>query len=172
MALPAPTYLASSLYEIPLPFYGNEGIEVLLLDLDNTLASHREKRPSERALSYVEGLKKAGLQVYVVSNNSKKRVGEYASLLGVDYLHFAMKPFAFRFASFLKKKGISKAKALLIGDQLYTDVRAANRLGIRCCLTSPLVEDDPIWTRYNRYRERKGRAALLKRGGATTIKED
>lgn len=172
MALPCPDYLASALYEIPLSFYKEEGVKVLLLDLDNTLASHREKRPDERALSYVRKLKEAGLEVYVVSNNSKKRVGDYASHLGVAYLHLAMKPFAFRFASFLKKKGIEREGALLIGDQLYTDVRSANRLGIRCCLTSPLVEDDPIWTRYNRYRERKGRAALLKRGGIATIKEE
>ncbi len=172
MALPRPTYLARSLYTIPLSFYKEEGISVLLLDLDNTLASHREKEPDERALAYVGKLREAGLAVYLVSNNSRKRVGAYARPLGVDYLYLAMKPFAFRFNSFLRKKGVRKEEALLVGDQLYTDVRAANRLGIRSCLTSPLVEDDPIWTKYNRYREKKGRAALASRGGAIPIKEE
>ena len=43
-----PTYRANSIFEIPLSFYAEHGIKVVLSDLDNTLDDYRVQTPSPR----------------------------------------------------------------------------------------------------------------------------
>ncbi len=167
-----PTYVASSIYKIPLSFYERAKVKYLLLDLDNTLASHRERRADPEAVDWARRVAEAGLTVYIISNNSRKRVETYASSLGVECLYLAFKPFASRLLSFLREKGIRKEDCLLLGDQVYTDVRAANRAGLRSVLLAPISQDDPIWTFYNRRREKRKREEIYARSLATSIKED
>ncbi len=167
-----PTYVAPSLFSIPFSFYKAVGVSSLILDLDNTLASHREKMPDERALSWAKAAREAGFSLYIVSNNSKKRVLPYAKALGAEGICLAFKPLPFRLLSFIKKKGIEKEEAILLGDQIYTDVLAANRAGLRSVLLAPLVEDDPVWTLLNRRREASRRAEIYAKSLSTPIKEE
>jgi predicted HAD superfamily phosphohydrolase YqeG len=76
----------------------------------------------------------------------------------VDYLAKTGKPFKDKLLIFLKQKGYPKDKAIVIGDQLLTDVWLANRLGIKSLFTEKLVAYDHWPTRPNRLIE-----SLLKR---------
>ena len=56
---------------------------------------------------------------------------------------------------YLSYPKFSKEDTVLIGDQILTDVYAANSAGIRAILCKPLTELDPLWTRVNRFLSKK-----------------
>jgi HAD superfamily phosphatase (TIGR01668 family) len=167
-----PTFRAHSFYEIPAEFYREQGMKNLLLDLDNTLAPYHEKEPSEQTKLWVASLQKAGLHLYIASNNTSHRVAHYASLLGLKALSGLLKPFSFRLKKILKKEGFVKAETVLIGDQLMTDIPAANGAAIRSILVEPLDPAREPWvTRWNRFFEKKKRRQLIKGGQVPLWKE-
>jgi HAD superfamily phosphatase (TIGR01668 family) len=167
-----PTFLATSFYEIPASFYQKLGIKNLLLDLDNTLAPYHEAEPSETTLAFLEELKKAGLQLYIASNNTSKRVSHYAEKCHLKALSGLLKPFSFRLKRILKKEGFAKDETLLVGDQLMTDIPSANGAGIRSILVEPLDPKKEPWvTRWNRAFEKKKRERIKREGKVPSWKE-
>ena len=155
---------AQSIYEIPVDFYSENNVQLLLIDLDNTLDSYRLYEPTERAVQLIEEIKKTGVTPVVVSNNRGKRVGTYADKLGVEYIYSAHKPFSRRIKNFLKGKNVSVENSMLVGDQMMTDVLAAKGAHLRIVLTEKIVKEDQWTTHINRLFDRPIRKHLNKKG--------
>ena len=155
---------AQSIYEIPTDFYKRNGVNLLIIDLDNTLDSYRLYEPTERAINLVNEIKSTGVTPVVVSNNTAKRVGKYAKGLGIDYLCSARKPFSRKMRKFISSRGVKPEEAMLVGDQLMTDVLAAKGAHIRVILTEKIVKEDQFTTHFNRLLDRPIRAHLRKKG--------
>lgn len=141
---------AKSIYDIDVDFYVSLGIKYLLADLDNTLDSYKLFKPTQKAIDLKSVLEKRGIELIIVSNNRRNRVCSYANELGVTYLASARKPFAKRISKFIFEKNIDKSKALFIGDQILTDIGAANKNNIRAILTDKIVNEDQLTTHFNR----------------------
>ena len=137
-----PTYRANSIFEIPVSFYAEHGIKVVLSDLD-------------------KNLKEAGIDFYIASNNTSKRVSLYGKELGITVFSGLMKPFSGPLKKLIERQGFKKEEVVLIGDQVLTDVKAGNKAGIMTILTEPISEGDIIWTRFNRVFEKKKRKKIL-----------
>ena len=146
-----PFAIAKSVYQIPISFYINNGIKHVLLDLDNTLASYKDKLPSEETKKLIQSLKDAGLSVAIASNNTNERVRNFAKELGINAYCDMRKPFAGPLKKVIQKEGFNPDETTLIGDQILTDVYAANKAGIKAILCMPLTPLDPPWTRINRF---------------------
>lgn len=157
-----PTYHAKNIFDVDVTFYALQGIKNLFIDLDNTLDSYRSLIPNERALDLIKKLQEHQYRVLIVSNNHGPRVEGYAKTLGVDFIHSARKPFAFKFIRYMKEHQLAPQETILIGDQLLTDVLAAKRAKIRVLLTEKLVEEDQWTTRFNRLFDRPIRRHLKK----------
>lgn len=155
---------AKSLYEIEPQFFLSNGVNVLLVDLDNTLDSYRRKTPSDNAISLIKKLKDSGIEVVVISNNRHDRVKTYADGLGVEFTWSTGKPFARKINKFISEKGLNKENIMLVGDQLMTDVVAGKRAKIRTILTEKLVKEDQPTTRFNRIFDKPIRKHLNKKG--------
>ena len=155
---------AQSIYEVPVDFYVNNGVSLLLIDLDNTLDSYRLYKPTERAVNVIKAIKETGITPVIVSNNREKRVKGYADEAGVECIYSAHKPFSRRIRNFLKEKGVSSDKVMLVGDQLMTDVLAARGAHIRILLTEKIVKEDQWTTHINRLFDRPIRKHLKKKG--------
>jgi len=155
---------AKSIYDIEIPFYTQLGIKYLLLDLDNTLDSYRIYYPTLPAINLINDLKDHGITPIIVSNNKGKRVQTYAHFLGIECISSAMKPFAKKIKSFLKASGIKHDEVMLIGDQLITDIGAANAADIIAILTDKIVNEDQWTTRLNRLIDIPLRKNLKKKG--------
>lgn len=153
---------AKNIYEVNITFFLKHNIKYVFLDLDNTLDSYKQKTPSHKAIGLVKILKENGIEPIVLSNNTSKRVGKYASLLGVNFLCKSGKPFAIRINRYIKKRGLKKDEILLVGDQLMTDISAANGLKIKSLYVDKLVEEDQITTRFNRIFEKPVKKYLVK----------
>jgi len=155
---------AKSIYDIETSFYLQQGIKYLLIDLDNTLDSYRLCYPTLPAIDLVNRLKESGITPIIVSNNRGKRVRTYSHFIQVDCINSAMKPFAKKIVGFLKEKNIKHDKVMLIGDQIMTDVGAANAAHIKVILTDKIVREDQWTTRLNRLIDKPLRRRLFKKG--------
>lgn len=149
-----PFITAKNLFEIPVDFYKKIGVKNLLLDLDNTLDSYLDKVPTKRTIDYVNLLKEQSLNVYIISNNKKKRVLKYAEKLDIPFLYKSFKPFSFKIKKFLLKNNFILNETILIGDQILTDIKAANNIGIKSIYLEKLVPIDQWTTRINRVFEK------------------
>ncbi|HPY79458.1 MAG TPA: HAD hydrolase-like protein [Bacilli bacterium] len=155
---------AKSIYDIEIQFFTQQGVEYLLIDLDNTLDSYRLYYPTLRAINYINSLVDAGIKPIIVSNNRGKRVKTYSNFLQIDCISQAMKPFPKKIIEYLKANDISHDKVMIIGDQLMTDVGAANAANIRVVLTDKIVSEDQWTTRFNRLFDRPLRKRMEKQG--------
>lgn len=155
---------AKNIYDIDVSFFKRNNINVVLVDLDNTLDSYRTLTPSENALKLKKLYNDNKIDLIIVSNNTSKRVSKYAKILGVEFWHSIGKPFSFGLNKKLKKAKIDKNSVVLIGDQTTTDVACGNRAKIKTILTDKLVEEDQWTTRFNRLFDNPRRKKLIKKG--------
>lgn len=135
-----------------------DGLRLILTDLDNTLISYAEEKPTKKIVDKFDDLVKLGFEVIVISNNVPRRVRYF--LEGLDYkgLGNARKPllFGLRKAMKLASKEYTHKETIIIGDQLMTDVYCANRFNSYSILVNPLEKKTEKWyTRLNRKTEAK-----------------
>ncbi|MCI1244962.1 MAG: HAD hydrolase-like protein [Bacilli bacterium] len=149
-----PFATASSIYEVDPSFYAKLGIKVLISDLDNTLDAYDVREPGPRAFSYKKRLDEAGIELYIGSNNTSRRVTRYAELLGVPCLSRLLKPFPHRLRRFLKRRGLKPSEVMMVGDQVMTDVKCSVGAGVRIILTEPLTDRDSWVSWFNRHLEK------------------
>ena len=153
---------AKSIYEIPVDFYKSHHVKYLFLDLDNTLDSYKVYEPSDRAIRLISELKSGGITPIILSNNHAKRVKRYADILGIAFYHHVFKPFSFKIKKIMKELGIAPEEAMMIGDQMITDVNAGNGAKIKVILTDKIVKEDQFTTHFNRFFERPFRNHYMK----------
>ena len=130
-----------------------KGIKLLICDIDNTLVAHDEAHPNDDVYSFVNKVKKSGLDFCFISNNSKERVELFAKSLKVKTYHFAKKPLKITYRKIMKDYGYKPSEIASIGDQLMTDVLGGKRAKIYCILVNPVVTRDIASTKVNRIFE-------------------
>lgn len=156
--------MCDSIFDIPPSFFLSRGIKVILTDLDNTLDDYRTKEPGDKAKRFASLMRENGLELYVASNNSSKRVRHYCKDLGVDYCGSLYKPFPFKLNAWIKKKGFKKSEIAFVGDQIMTDCLSSRSAGLFMILVEPFHPDkDSPLTFFNRLLERPIRAKIKKK---------
>ena len=73
-------------------------------------------------------------------------MADTAGALGIKYIAGAHKPGRGKIEKNIGGKGIKPEKAVIIGDQLYTDVLSAVRLGAFSVLLTPISSREYIFT--------------------------
>lgn len=92
----------------------------------------------------------------MVSNNwHRDQVMSSARELGLEAISHAMKPAPFALKAGLKRLGATADEAVLIGDQLYTDVWSGNFAGVDTILVKPQATQDLWYTQIFRIFERR-----------------
>ena len=152
-----PTIYKETVFDIDYIKLYEKGVRLILTDLDNTLVSYKDNEVNEKLLKWLEDRKRDGFEIMIISNNSSEtRVKQFANKLGVDYLSRAMKPLKFGFKKVLKKasRKYSPSEVVAIGDQLMTDVFAANRMNFTSVLVKAVDRKTEKWiTKFNRILE-------------------
>ena len=160
----APDLRVARLSEVDLEDLAARGIRGILVDLDNTITPWRSL---EVAPDMTDWLARAQQRfgVCVTSNTTKRRRLELLrGKLGVPALGFMRKPFAGSFRRGMRELGTEAATTAMIGDQLFTDILGARRLGLYAILVRPVSSDEFIATKVMRAMERVALAALQRRG--------
>lgn len=131
-----------------------EGYDTIFIDLDNTLAPYYEKRIDEAVYKFLDSLRKIGFKVFVISNNSEERVGNYFKDTDINYLFYALKPFKKGYKKAINDFNLNPKKIVAMGDQMLTDVIGANRMGFYSIYVKPIIDKDSITTKLNRKIEK------------------
>ncbi|WEV45171.1 YqeG family HAD IIIA-type phosphatase [Streptococcaceae bacterium ESL0687] len=150
-----PDFLLEAVYQLDAKSLKKHQIKSVLVDLDNTLIAWDNPEGSAELRAWLKEMKEEGIKVIVVSNNTHKRVGHAVRNFDVPFVSRSMKPFTRGIKKALKILNERPENAVMVGDQLMTDIRAAHRAGLRSILVKQLVESDSWQTKFNRARERR-----------------
>lgn len=146
---------------IDIEYMNMHNKKVIISDLDNTLISWDSKKDTKQLTKWLNKMRKAGFDIIVVSNNTEERVREFCSNLNLEYVAEAKKPLTTGFKKALKKLNRKPEEAIILGDQVLTDILGAKNLGgARSVLVKPISKTDAFKTRINRFFEGKIIAAL------------
>lgn len=149
-----PTWHAHAIYDLTPPILQKNGIKAILTDLDNTLIAWNNPHGTEQLRKWLRQMQNANIPVMVVSNNSYKRVGIALADFTLPYVAYSVKPLPFGIKKALRQLHVSADEAVLVGDQLLTDIRAGHASGIRTILVDPIVSSDAFFTKFNRMVEK------------------
>ena len=111
-------------------FLKSIGKTCVLCDIDNTLVPYDVPLPTEDVISWAKTLTDNGIKLILVSNNEKERVEKFNESLSLPYLYKSGKPSRKTVKNAIKKLNDSKENAIMLGDQLLTDVITARVSGI------------------------------------------
>ena len=150
-----PTWTLNSVYDINSDDLLAQGIEGVIIDLDNTLIAWNQWEHTPEMAHWLHELKDAGIKVHIASNNNPGRVKKAADPLAAAYTARALKPLRRKLRKVIEQLGMPADRIVLVGDQLMTDIIGANRLGLRSILVKPIVQHDNIYTWFNRRLERE-----------------
>lgn len=141
-----PDYSFPDICKVTPEFLQTASIRLLLLDLDNTMAPYGTLVPSREIAEWAEAVKKSGVTPFILTNNRKtERVEALSRALGMGYIMNARKPFVTGINQALEKLGFSKEETALAGDQIFTDVLAANCAGITSIVVRPIKSLNPLF---------------------------
>ena len=148
-----PDAYADSAYEIDYAALYAEGIRGLIYDIDNTLVEHGADA-NEQAVALMQKLRKLGFSICFLSNNKEPRVKRFNEPIQAPYLYKGGKPGRAGYEKAMERMGTDKETTMFIGDQLFTDIYGAKRVGIRNILVKPIGKKEEIQIVLKRYLER------------------
>ncbi|MBM5799179.1 MAG: YqeG family HAD IIIA-type phosphatase [Cyanobacteria bacterium M_surface_9_m1_291] len=130
--------LDRTLAELPLESLVEQQIRALVLDVDRTLLPRRRSALPEPARRWLEQAK-ARMPIHLLSNNpSRARIGAVAQQLDLPFTTAAGKPRCSALRRVLQQLDLPHHQVALVGDRLFTDVIAGNRLGLFTVLVRPI----------------------------------
>ena len=149
-----PDYYFEKFSDASAEFLSSIGVKGIVLDIDNTLEPYENPTPSAPLLAWFDSLANAGIKAAFVSNNNATRVELFNKNLGLPAYFKAGKPFKKNVLRALSDMGVSADKAILMGDQVFTDVWAARNARLRAILVPPIKDKRDIFTRSKRALEK------------------
>jgi len=148
-----PDHYLDSTYLIPFDKLYKEGYRGILFDIDNTLVPHGAPA-DERVKALVAALKETGFRCCLISNNNYERVASFARELQVSFIENAHKPSEKSYQQAMELLGTDVKNSLFVGDQVFTDIYGAKRIGIRTVLVKPIHPKEEIQIVLKRYLEK------------------
>jgi hypothetical protein len=115
-------------------------IRGLVLDVDETLVPLRSQEASAELREWVEQIRQV-VSLWLVSNNlSESRIRSIANSLNLPYILAASKPSRRKLKKAVTAMNFPVEQVAMVGDRLFTDVLAGNRLGMFTILVEPMVD--------------------------------
>ena len=148
-----PSVYYKSTYDVDFQEYYDMGFRGIIFDVDNTLVPHGADA-DQRAKDLFAKLRSIGFDTCLTSNNKKERVERFNKEIHSHYIFKANKPAKAGYQLAMKKMGTNKKNTMFVGDQLFTDVYGANRVGIFSILVGSLHPKEEIQIVLKRYLEK------------------
>jgi HAD superfamily phosphatase (TIGR01668 family) len=148
-----PQNYIESAYDIPYSDLYEQGFRGAIFDIDNTLVKH-DAPANEHARKLFAELHQLGFKTMVLSNNGERRVKSFSDAVGSEYIYYARKPRSRNYKKAMKIMGTDKDTTIFVGDQLFTDIWGANRVGMTNFLVKQIDKKEVIQIMIKRHFEK------------------
>ncbi|MCP1101750.1 HAD superfamily phosphatase (TIGR01668 family) [Aequitasia blattaphilus] len=148
-----PNEYRNSVYNINFEEFYRKGYRGVIFDIDNTLVPHGAPATEEVKVFFAK-LKEIGFSACLLSNNKEPRVASFNEEIKVNAIWDGKKPRKDNYIKAMSLMGTNRQTTLFVGDQLFTDVWGAKRIGIYNILTKPIHPKEEIQIVLKRYLER------------------
>jgi hypothetical protein len=140
--------LGNSILSLTPDILQQYGLKGLVLDVDETLVPIRVTHASEELRQWVQELRPLAA-IWLVSNNiSQSRISRIAKSLNLPYILGAGKPSRRKLRQAVAAMNMPFEQVAMVGDRLFTDVLAGNRLGMFTILVEPMVDPAEVVRRH------------------------
>lgn len=131
--------LGDSVLTLTQEILQKNNLKGLVLDVDETLVPMSVAQASEELRDWVNALQPT-VKLWLVSNNiSQSRISRIAQSLNLPYILGARKPSRRKLRQAVEAMDLPVEEVAMVGDRLFTDVLAGNRLGMFTILVEPMV---------------------------------
>ena len=148
-----PTVMVTSVTEINPAFLRERGIELLMLDFDNTIVPYTTSIPTPDMELWIKCMIRVGVKLCVVSNSHKD---------GSPRIPHANKPFSKGTREGLEMFNLAPAQCAIAGDQIFTDTLGGNCVGLQTILVKP-INNHNFWLKARHVLEKPFIFAARKR---------
>ncbi len=150
-----PDAIVDRVEQIDVEALRERGVRGVLLDIDNTIARWQCEKVAEPVQAWLQALKQADIPVCLVSNSLwSQRPVRMAAQLGVGYIPHAGKPRRRGLRQALQQIRVPPDQAVIVGDQLFTDIWGGRRMQMRTILVRRVHRREFIGTYLHRFLER------------------
>ena len=133
-----PRMMTESVTNLTPAFLEGQGIELLMLDFDNTIVPYTTNIPQPDMEVWLRCMVRMGVKLCVVSNSHNDRVKIFCRKYGIPCITHAKKPGGKGIRECLDLFGLKPEQCALAGDQIFTDTLGANCAGVRSILVKPI----------------------------------
>lgn len=148
-----PKMYFKTIEDIAVKTLKKRNIKGLILDIDNTLVPPHTPEADEKAKRFVYRMQEE-FKICIVSNNIYERAEKFANSFPVDFICDGNKPAKKPFLLALEKLQLEPCEIAVIGDQIFTDVWGANRMGMISVLVNPVCDREGKFVKFKRLLEK------------------
>ena len=150
-----PTWVVESVRDLEPAALKARGISAIITDLDNTLVPWKHYEIAPGVVEWLAKLEVAGIKICIASNTLHvERLKQLADTMNIPFVDRVRKPNTGGFIRSMKLMQSNFGNTAVFGDQIFTDVLAGNRLGLKTILVRPpLSKEEFISTQMVRYVE-------------------
>lgn len=131
--------LKGNVLNLTLEVLQQRGLRGIILDVDDTLVSAYSRQISSELQDWIEALRPQ-IKIWLVSNNlNRPRISQIGRDLQLPYLWGAGKPSRRKLRQAAQAMDMPVSQIAMVGDRLFTDVLAGNRLGMYTVLVEPMI---------------------------------
>ena len=139
-----PTIIVDSVTQLTPEYLQQQGIELLMLDFDNTIVPYTTSIPTGEMDQWLKTMVRSPVTICVVSNSHKDRVKIFCEKYGISCITHAKKPFSRGIRQCLAQFESVPGKCALAGDQIFTDTLGGNSCNVRTILVRA-IHNHTIW---------------------------
>ena len=129
------------------------GVKAIILDIDNTMATHDHPIPAIGVFEWLSDVQSAGIRCVILSNNKKERVAPFAELLALPYIARGRKPLPRAFIKAAQMVNSAPFETAVVGDQIFTDILGGRVAKMHCLYVEPIEREKGVFFRFKRLME-------------------
>ena len=132
--------LGKSVLGITPEIVRDRNIKGLVLDVDETIVPVGQTQLDPDVQAWAEDIQRVAPLSLVSNNIGFERIKTIGEGLGVPYVASAGKPSRKKLRVAAEAMGLPFENVAMVGDRLFTDVLAGNRLGLYTILVQPMLK--------------------------------